>query len=296
MATTNSEVMCMKISKAVALCGGFGTRFLPATKIIPKELMPIVDKPALWYTVEEVANAGIKDLLIVIAEGKESIENLFKPNQKLNKQLQDRCLDELYQLANHDFGVKVSFKVQTSQKGSGDAVYLAKEFADGEPLAVLYGDDIIYTGKGDGAIKQLIDAHEKTGKTVVGVQKTSEEVARRCGVMETVGEVGKITAIKGIAEKPTGELPSELVCFGRFVITPEVFDAIENTTLSKDGEIYFTDAITKVARESGAVACMFEGRRYDIGNKQGYLEAVVDFALRDEKLSKNFKEYLKTKV
>ena len=286
----------MKVSKAVIPCGGFGTRFLPATKVMPKELMPIVDKPALWYIVEEASNAGITDLLIVIAEGKESIKNLFEDNDRLNCHLQTKGLDDLTKIANHDFGVKVSFKVQQHQKGSGDAVYLAKDFSRGEPIAVLFGDDVIYTGEGDSAIKQLVDAHLETGKTVVGVQRTTEDVARRCGVMEIIGEVGKITSISGIVEKPTGDLPSELVSLGRFVITPEVFDAIESTTLSKDGEIYLTDAITKVAKEYGAVACEFEGRRYDIGNKQGYLEAVVDFALREENLSKDFKEYLKTKV
>ena len=286
----------MKVSKAVIPCGGFGTRFLPATKVMPKELMPIVDKPALWYIIEEVASAGIKDLLIIIADGKESIKNLFTENQRLNNHLKSKGLTDLIEVADRDFGVNVSFKVQESQKGSGDAVYLAKDFAGGEPIAVLFGDDVIYTGDGDSAIKQLVDAHMVTGKTVVGVQRTSEEVARRCGVMETTGEVGKITNIVGIIEKPTGDLPSELVSLGRFVITPDVFDAIEKTPLSKDGEIYLTDAITAVARENGAVACVFEGRRYDIGNKQGYLEAVVDYALRDKNLQERFREYLKTKV
>ena len=286
----------MKVSKAVIPCGGFGTRFLPATKVMPKELMPIVDKPALWYIIEEVASAGIKDLLIIIADGKESIKNLFTENQKLNNHLKSKGLTDLIEVADRDFGVNVSFKVQESQKGSGDAVYLAKDFAGDEPIAVLFGDDVIYTGDGDSAIKQLVDAHMATGKTVVGVQRTSEEVARRCGVMETVGEVGKITNIVGIIEKPTEDLPSELVSLGRFVITPDVFDAIEHTALSKDGEIYLTDAITSVARAKGAVACVFEGRRYDIGNKQGYLEAVVEYALRDQNLAKDFREYLKTKV
>lgn len=286
----------MRVSKAVIPCGGFGTRFLPATKVIPKELMPIVDKPALWYIVEEVASAGITDVLIIIADGKEGVKNLFADNDRLNDHLQNKGQNDLYELANHDFGVKVSFKVQQNQKGSGDAVLLAKDFACGQPIAVLFGDDVIYTGDNDSAIKQLVDAHEITGKTVVGVQRTTEEVARRCGVMETVGTVDKITEINGIIEKPTGTLPSELVSLGRFIITPEVFDALENTALSKDGEIYLTDAITKVAKDKGAVACLFEGRRYDIGNKQGYLEAVVDYALRDEKLGKDFAEYLKTKV
>ena len=160
---------------------------------------------------------------------------------------------------------------------------------------MLFGDDIVYTGAGECATKQLINAFSSTGKTVVGVQRTSEEVARRCGVMMTKGEVGRVTEITGIVEKPTGDLPSELVSLGRFILTPEVFDALENTALSKDGEIYLTDAISTVAKDGGAVACLFDGRRYDVGNKQGYLEAVVEFALRDEKLGKTFADYLKTK-
>ena len=285
----------MTVSKAVIPCGGFGTRFLPATKVLPKELLPIVDKPTLWYVVEEAAKAGITDVLIIIAEGKEAVQRFFETNDKLNARLLDRGADELYSLANHDFGVNVTFKVQPSQKGSGDAVYLAKEFAGGEPIAVLFGDDIVYTGAGECATKQLINAFSSTGKTVVGVQRTSEEVARRCGVMMTKGEVGRVTEITGIVEKPTGDLPSELVSLGRFILTPEVFDALENTALSKDGEIYLTDAISAVAKDGGAVACLFDGRRYDVGNKQGYLEAVVEFALRDEKLGKTFADYLKTK-
>jgi UTP--glucose-1-phosphate uridylyltransferase len=286
----------MIVSKAVIPCGGFGTRFLPATKVIPKELLPIVDRPALSYVVEEVAKAGITDVLVIVAEGKDSLRRFFEPNESLNAHLVDQGKRDMLPLVNEDYGVRVTFKVQKERKGSGDAVYLAKDFADGEAIAVLFGDDVIYTGDGATATKQLIDAYKETGKTVVGVQRTSEEVARRCGVMKTTGTVGKVTNISGIVEKPMGELPSELVSLGRFIITPDVFDAIENTALSRDGEIYLTDAISKVAEDGGAVACLFEGRRYDLGNKQGYLEAVVDFALRDKNLGENFAKYLKTKI
>lgn len=285
----------MTVSKAVIPCGGFGTRFLPATKVIPKELLPIVDKPALWHVVEEASKAGITDVLVILAEGKESVKEFFEPNEPLNAHLAERGDRDRLSLANHNFGVNVTFKVQENRRGSGDAVYLAKDFAGGDPIAVLFGDDIIYTGGGECATKQLINAFSSTGKTVVGVQRTSEEVARRCGVMKTVGEVGRVTKICGIVEKPTGDLPSELVSLGRFVITPDVFDALEQTELSSDGEIYLTDAISKVAEDGGAVACLFDGRRYDVGNKEGYLEAVVEFALRDETLGKEFAEYLKTK-
>lgn len=286
----------MIVSKAVIPCGGFGTRFLPATKVIPKELLPIVDRPALSYVVEEAAKSGITEILVIVAEGKDALRRFFEPNDDLNAHLVAQGKRDMLPIANEDLGVKVTFKVQEDRKGSGDAVYLAKDFAGGEPIAVLFGDDVIYTGAGDPVTKQLIDAFSATGKTVVGVQRTSEEVARRCGVMKTVGTVGRVTTISGIVEKPTGDLPSELVSLGRFIITPDVFDAIENTALSRDGEVYLTDAISKVAEDGGAVACLFDGRRYDLGNKQGYLEAVVDFALRDKNLGDSFAKYLKTKI
>lgn len=285
----------MQVRKAVIPCGGFGTRFLPVTKIVPKELLPIADRPALLYIVDEAIKSGITDILIVISEEKECIRKLFEPNEKLNERLLERGKSDLYALANEKFEANISFVYQTEQKGSGHAVYLAKEFASGEPIAVLFGDDVIYVGDGAPVTGQLIDAYMKTGKTVVGVQKTSEDVARRCGVMKIKGEEGIITEIEGIVEKPQGELPSDLVSLGRFILTPEVFDEIEKTELSADGEIYLTDAIGKVAEKSGAVACLFTGRRYDVGNKEGYLEAVVEYALRDDELGSAFANYLKGK-
>ncbi len=285
----------MQVRKAVVPCGGFGTRFLPLTKAVPKELLPISDRPAIFYIVEEAVKSGITDILVVISEEKECIRKYFEPNEKLNAHLLERGRDDSYALANEKIGANISFVVQPEMKGSGNAVYLAKEFANGEPIAVLFGDDVIYTGAGEPVTKQLADAFSETGKTVVGVQKTSEEVARRCGVMKIVGEEGRITNIEGIVEKPTGELPSDLVSLGRFILTSDVFDAIEQTKKSKDGEIYLTDAIGIVAENGGAVACLFDGRRYDVGNKEGYLEAVVEYALRDEKLGKSFAEFLNSK-
>lgn len=285
----------MKVKKAVIPCGGFGTRFLPATKVIPKELLPIVDKPALGYIVDEAVASGITEILIILSEGKESIEKIFLPNERLNAHLLRRGQTELYSEANKDCGAKVSFVFQKEQKGSGDAVYLAKNFADGEPFAVLFGDDVIYTGGGAPATKQLIDAYDQTGVSVVGVQRTSEEVARRCGVMKIKGEEGKLTFITDIIEKPTGELPSDLVSLGRFVLTADIFDALERVPLAGDGEVYLTTAIGMLAQEKGAAACLFDGRRYDIGNKEGYLEAVVEYALRDGELGDAFSKYLKNK-
>ncbi|MCQ2602769.1 MAG: UTP--glucose-1-phosphate uridylyltransferase [Clostridia bacterium] len=283
------------VKKAVIPCGGFGTRFLPATKIMPKELLPIVDKPALSYIVDEAVASGITDILIILSNGKEVIKKLFEPNERLNAHLLKRGQQNLYDAVNKDCGAKVTFAIQKEQKGSGDAIYLAKEFANGEPFAVLFGDDVIYSDDNAPAIKQLIDVYDKTGVSVVGVQRTSEEVARRCGVMEIAEEESDITKITGIIEKPTGELPSSLVSLGRFVLTADIFEQIEKTPLAKDGEVYLTTAIGDLAKEKGAVACVFKGRRYDIGNKEGYLEAVVEYALRNGDIAPAFDKYLKEK-
>lgn len=283
----------MQVRKAIIPCAGFGTRFLPATKVLPKELLPIADTPTLTYIVEEAAASGIEEILIIISPQKRCVKKLFKPNKPLNALLGKHNDKAGFALANKDFGVKISFAVQCKMNGNGMAIYLGKRFAKGEPVAVLFGDDVMYTGEGKPVTRQLIDAYETTGgATVVGCQCTSEEVARRCGVMiagEAVND--RITEVKGIIEKPTAELPSKLVSLGRFVLSPSIFGAIKRTEM-KNGEIYLTDAINRLAGIEKVCACEFEGRRYDIGNKEGYLEAVVDFALRDKKLNEKFSKYI----
>lgn len=285
----------MKVTKAVIPCAGFGTRFLPATKVCPKELFPIVDTPALVYLVEEAAASGIKDVLIIISPQKSQIKKLFKANSELNKLLKANSKKQEYRQANRRYGVKVHFAVQKVMDGNGSAIKLAKDFAKGEPFAVLFGDDLMYTGDKDPVTKQLVDAYEKSNKTIVGVQKTSEEVARRCGVMITGQKYDeKTTEVLGIKEKPQDELPSELVSLGRYVLSNDIFDAIDRAPV-KNGEVYLTDAISLLAEEGkGVAAYEFDARRYDIGNKEGYLEAVVEYALRDKKLKGDFSEYLKT--
>lgn len=178
--------------------------------------------------------------------------------------------------------------------GNANAILLCKKFANGEPVAVLFGDDVMYSGSATPVTKQLIDAYEKTGGTIVGCQQTPEDVARRCGVMIVDKSVSdKITKIKGIIEKPQGEIPSKLVSLGRFILSPDIFDAIEKTPETK-GEVYLTEAINLLAETKGVYACEFEARRYDIGNKEGYLEATIEYALRDENLKKNFKKYIES--
>lgn len=284
----------MSVKKAIIPCAGFGTRFLPVTKVLPKELLPIVDTPALSYIVDEAVASGIEEIVIVISPQKEDIRRLFEPNVALNARLEEVDDKESYLLANKSINAKISFVTQETMTGNGNAILLCKEFANGEPVAVLFGDDVMYSGSATPVTKQLIDAYEKTGGTIVGCQQTPEDVARRCGVMIVDKPVSdKITKIKGIIEKPQGEIPSKLVSLGRFILSPDIFDAIEKTPETK-GEVYLTEAINLLAETKGVYACEFEARRYDIGNKEGYLEATIEYALRDENLKKNFKKYIES--
>lgn len=284
----------MSVKKAIIPCAGFGTRFLPVTKVLPKELLPIVDTPALSYIVDEAVASGIEEIVIVISPQKEDIRRLFEPNVALNARLEEVDDKESYLLANKSINAKISFVTQETMNGNGNAILLCKKFANGEPVAVLFGDDVMYSGSATPVTKQLIDAYEKTGGTIVGCQQTPEDVARRCGVMIVDKPVSdKITKIKGIIEKPQGKIPSKLVSLGRFILSPDIFDAIEKTPETK-GEVYLTEAINLLAETKGVYACEFEARRYDIGNKEGYLEATIEYALRDENLKKNFKKYIES--
>lgn len=288
----------MQVRKAIIPCAGFGTRFLPVTKVLPKELLPIVDTPALCYIVDEAVKSGIEEIMIVISPQKESIKRLFEPNVRLNEHLLSQGEKEAYELANAEIGAKVSFVTQKTMDGNANAIKLCKDFVNGEPFAVLFGDDVMYVKEGEKPVtKQLIDAYYATnGASIVGCQRTSEEVARRCGVMITKSAIDdKTTLIDGIIEKPQGELPGALVSLGRFVLAPSIFDAIERTPYTR-GETYLTDSISILAKEKDVCAYEFSARRYDIGNKEGYLEATVEYALRSNMLKDEFSEYLEETI
>lgn len=288
----------MQVRKAIIPCAGFGTRFLPVTKVLPKELLPIVDTPALCYIVDEAVKSGIEEIMIVISPQKESIKRLFEPNVRLNEHLLSQGEKEAYELANAEIGAKVSFVTQKTMDGNANAIKLCKDFVNGEPFAVLFGDDVMYVKEGEKPVtKQLIDAYYATnGASIVGCQRTSEEVARRCGVMITKSAIDdKTTLIDGIIEKPQGELPSALVSLGRFVLAPSIFDAIERTPYTR-GEAYLTDSISILAKEKDICAYEFSARRYDIGNKEGYLEATIEYALRSNMLKDEFSEYLEETI
>lgn len=288
----------MQVRKAIIPCAGFGTRFLPVTKVLPKELLPIVDTPALCYIVDEAVKSGIEEIMIVISPQKESIKRLFEPNVRLNEHLLSQGEKEAYELANAEIGAKVSFVTQKTMDGNANAIKLCKDFVNGEPFAVLFGDDVMYVKEGEKPVtKQLIDAYYATnGASIVGCQCTSEEVARRCGVMITKSAIDdKTTLIDGIIEKPQSELPSALVSLGRFVLAPSIFDAIERTPYTR-GEAYLTDSISILAKEKDVCAYEFSARRYDIGNKEGYLEATIEYALRSNMLKDEFSEYLEETI
>ena len=278
----------MKVTKVVIPAAGLGTRFLPVTKAIPKEMMPVLDKPPLHYIAEEAVLSGAKEILIVISEQKECIKEYFSPS-KIYDELKKSGMEELNDLlASAHF----HFATQKTMNGSGNAVLLAEDFAAGDPVAVLSGDDVIFAPDCP-VTKQLIDAFQKVGdKTIVGCQtREPEEVIKYASIIcdKTQGKLGKI---KDIIEKPALEdLPSRLCSLGRFVLPYSMFDVIKDTP-PVNGEVYLTDAIRRSLKTSDAYAYEFDGARYDIGDKFGYLQANVEYALRSP-MAEKVKAYLK---
>ncbi len=286
----------MKVRKAVIPAAGFGTRFLPATKAVPKEMLPIVDKPTIQYIVEEAASAGIEDLLIITSRGKDAIVNHFDRAHELESVLMRDGKDELLSLARGVTDkINVHFVRQREQKGLGHAILCAKSFVGNEPFAVLLGDDVVVSEKP--CIGQLIDEYEKTGATILGVQKVDADDVSKYGIVDCDSVGGRLYRVKGMVEKPAKEnAPSDIAVLGRYVITPAVFECIEKTPKGAGGEIQLTDALVSLAKSEEMYAYDFEGKRYDIGNKQGFLSATVDFALARDDLKDEFAEFLKKTV
>ncbi len=279
----------MKVRKAVIPAAGYGTRFLPITKGVPKEMLPLVDKPALQYIVEEAIGAGITDIVIVVSKGKQAIENYFG-NNPLYDGMKDRSrlesIDRILDTA------KISFVLQEPMRGNGDAVLVAEKAIGDEPFAVMFGDDVIYS-ENKPVVGQLCDAFEKTGKAIIGVQRTDAETASRCGVIKKGKTDGRLTEVLDIIEKPPiDDLPSDLVSLGRFVLPPEIFSELRNAPIFKN-EIYLTVALRNLMQKRGGYAYEFEGLRYDLGNKLGFCKANVEFALRSPLVAAEFREYLK---
>lgn len=286
----------MKIRKAVIPAAGFGTRFLPATKAVPKEMLPIVDKPTIQYIVEEAIAAGIEDLIIITSRGKDALVNHFDKAFELETVLERDGKEEMLRLVREvSDKINVHFIRQQEQKGLGHAVLYAESFIGNEPFAVMLGDDVVVSEKP--CIGQLIEQYENKGATVLGVQKVGMENVSKYGIVDCEAAEGRLYKLNGMIEKPKAEdAPSDMAVLGRYIITPAIFDCLRKTPKGAGGEIQLTDALVMLSKSEPMYAYDFEGVRYDIGSKQGFLRATVDFALEREDLRREFAAYLKEKA
>ena len=288
-----------KIRKAVIPAAGYGTRFLPATKATPKEMLPLVDKPTIQYIVEEALASGIEELLIVSGHGKRAIEDHFDSAPALEAELRKKGKTDLLQIVQETADINVHYIRQRYMRGLGDAILCAKTFMGDEPFAVLLGDDVVYHPERP-ALRQLIDVYEQTGGSVLGCQQVPDEKVSSYGIVagEPVnGWKEKLLRVSDMIEKPSlAEAPSHFAVLGRYIIKPEIFAILENTKPGKGGEVQLTDALKVLAKLDNVYAYAFEGKRYDLGDKLGFLKATVEFALRREDLGPAFRAYLRQLV
>jgi UTP--glucose-1-phosphate uridylyltransferase len=285
-----------KIRKAVFPAAGLGTRFLPATKAQPKEMLPLVDKPIIQYVIEEAVASGLTSIIIVTGKGKNAIEDHFDVSYELERHLAQRgdtCV--LEQVRAISSMINVSYVRQGEQLGLGHAVLQARDLVGDEPFAVMLGDDII-----DSAVpcmRQMLNVYEAYAGPVVAVQKVPRDEISAYGVIDGVpeGDSGRLFRIRDMVEKPTADdAPSDLAIIGRYILTPEIFDELENTPKGSGGEIQLTDGLRKLKQLRTLYGYEFEGVRHDAGNKLGFLKATVEFALKRDDLGGPFREYLKT--
>lgn len=290
--------MNKKVRKAVIPVAGYGTRFLPFTKAVPKPMLPILNKPALQVISEEVVNSGITDILFIVGYKKEILESHFDAAPELEKMLKEKGKDDfLKEVVYPEHMANFTYVVQEVQNGTASAVQLAKDFVGDEPFAVLFGDDVMFNEKRP-VIGQLADVYEKYGKTVLGCKRVSMDVISKYASVEfdKVLEDDVYNMVK-VTEKPKREeAKSDLAPLGRYVCSPKIFDIIENLKTGANGEYQFTDALDIIARSEGALAYVFDGTRYDMGDRFGYLKANIEYGLRDEELKGKLREYLKELV
>lgn len=285
------------ITKAIIPVAGFGTRFLPVTKSIPKEMIPIVDKPTIQYIIEEAVESGITDILLVTSKYKKSIEDYFDNFKELESILEySKNYEMLEVIKNISNMVNITFVRQKEQKGLGHAIYQGKTFVGNDPFCVLLGDDIVYNHEKP-CLKQLIDCYEHYGSSILGVQEVKREHVSRYGIVDGELISEDVYEVKNLIEKPTAnEAPSNVAILGRYIITPKIFSYLEKENTGKNGEIQLTDSILGMLSEEKVYAYKFKGTRYDIGDKVGYLKATIDFSLRDDRIKHTIKEYLGEKL
>ena len=281
-----------KVRKAVIPAAGFGTRFLPATKAQPKEMLPIVDTPTIQYIVQEAIDSGIEDILISTGRNKRAIEDHFDTSVELEQLLQQQGKQQHLEMVRNLANIKVHYIRQKTARGLGDAIYCAKSFIGDEPFAVLLGDDVVYNPQRP-CLKQLIDCHyAHDGVTILGTQFVAPEKVSSYGIVSGEPLADNLYRVHGLVEKPSvDKAPSNLAVLGRYILTPDIFDILENTKPGVGNEVQLTDALA--ASKTDTYALAYEGVRYDTGDKLGYLKATVEYALRNEELGAAFKEYLK---
>ena len=284
------------VRKAIIPAAGLGTRFLPATKSQPKEMLPIVDKPTLQYIIEEAIESGIEEILIVTGRSKKSIEDHFDRSVELELELEQKGKKEMLKMVQDISNmVNIHYIRQKEPKGLGHAIHCAKSFIGDEPFAVLLGDDIVDAEVP--CLKQLINTYDEYKTSVLGVQEVAKEDTDKYGILDVKHIEDRVYKVKDMVEKPNVEdAPSNIAILGRYIITPEIFNILENQEPGKGGEIQLTDALKTLATREAIYAYNFEGRRYDVGDKLGFLEATVDFALKRPELRDGFMEFLKSKA
>lgn len=287
--------MSQKVRKAVIPAAGLGTRFLPATKAMPKEMIPILDKPTIQYIVEEAVEAGIEDIIIVTGRHKRAIEDHFDHQVELEMSLHSKGKFELLEKVEHSTGLANIFYVrQKSPKGLGHAINTAHQFIGDEPFAVLLGDDIVDYGDGKPAIGQLIDEFERKNSPIIGVKTVPDEEVSRYGIVEYDGCSDDLYHLTNLYEKPeAGETDSRLAIMGRYVLTPEIFDQLGRGVIGAGGEIQLTDAIAELIREGKDVYALdFKGERYDVGHMRGFVKTTIEYALRSENIREEIIDYM----
>lgn len=283
------------IKKAIIPAAGLGTRFLPATKAMPKEMLPIVDKPTIQYIVEEAIAAGIEDILIVTGKGKRSIEDHFDSAWELEHNLINNGKFEDLKKVKESANVEIHYIRQKEALGLGHAIWCARKFIGNEPFAVLLGDDIVKSEKP--CIKQLISQYEKVQSSVIGIMQVEDKDIHKYGIINPINTNSNLMEVRQFIEKPTlVEAPSNLAIIGRYILTPEIFPFLEEKQIGKGGEIQLTDAIEKLNSEQKVYGYEFEGKRYDVGEKLGFIKTTIDFALEREELHEDIKKFILSKA
>ena len=284
--------MQKKVRKAVIPAAGLGTRFLPATKAQPKEMLPIVDKPTLQYIIEEAVASGIEEILIITGRNKKSIEDHFDKSVELELELENKGKKELLEIVqNISNMINIHYIRQKEPRGLGDDIYCSRHFIGDEPFAVMLGDDIVDNEVH--CLKQLMNVYEEYRTTILGVQTVDDEDTDKYGIIAAKYIEDKVYKVKDLVEKPEpGKAPSNIAILGRYIITPEIFDILETLPLGKNVEVQLTDALRMLSKKEAMYAYDFDGVRYDVGDKLGFLKATVDFALKRPNLQNDFIQYL----